>query len=1222
MLGKRIINTATGAGAACTTDTVQILDGSPFQSIATYQLDGDATNLVDTGYIGNAAEFNGSTSVVTGSTNWVSGNNARAISLWISTTVSNNAGVFGYGNGASNEWFGLFLGEGNNYNRVGIVGYYNNIQSTYTLPSNGSWVHLVASFDGTTLKLYADNVEIYSEPESYNTTGTGGFTIGGVPWNTSGERFDGKIDQIRVFNKALSSSEVTTLYGETSASSTKSTTDIFADSSGISLYEFEGNANDTGGTYNGTATNVVFGYDGTASNVTYSTGKFGQAAVFNGSSSNIVLGNVFNSVLSNDFTISTWVNVDSMGGQIFGKGIWVANGEYVRLYTRTSTPRIQFGFEDGGSNNVSMSTNSTNLEGTGWRHIVAIGDYTNGKYKLYLDGALIEEQNISGSLNMTNAEAARIGNRESNNAPFNGSIDQVRIFDRAISAADVTTLYNETVATASTNPTFNAPSLVAYYKMNDATDETGSYDGTPTDVNFNVAGKFGNAGEFNGSSSYISASIPFLNARVTSAVSLWIKYTDTGAYRSVFNDYSNTANFNHNIIVNQPSTGNLRFFSAYGGNTGYKIIESSGLTLNDGNWHHIVSTVDLSTNTLTGYVDGVSVGNVTVSTNAWTGTTQNLQIGRQEAGAYFNGSIDQIRIFDRAITANEVTTLYNEVYCQPTIVPTDHFETVLYTGAGATNTITGVGFQPDLVWIKDRDAALNHLLADTVRGISTDSSNTTGLLLSNLTNAELTNRSEIRNLSTDGFDVTGTGSGSNTTGHNFVAWNWKAGGTAVSNSDGTITSQVSANTDAGFSIVKFTGNSTNGATIGHGLAQEPDFIIVKGTQSASAYNWMVYASAATTTVGNTGENGHAYLNLTNPYEEPTNQAVKSVWDDTAPTSSVFTVSNNANVNANGNYIAYCFHSVDGMSKFGSYVGTGASGNSIVTGFKPAFVMVKNTTSGSSDDWHIFDNKRDDENPNSYRLKANTSDSENPNDTGFNFLSNGFEVLGASGARNENNNTYIFMAFAEEVFVPDNFFNDDSTLATYKLNGDAGDDSGNGYNGTASNVTYATGKFDDAAVFNGSSSYINYDNFTFPTNDFTFSAWANTNNVASQYNMITTIAKSGSGRIYLTFEYNKLFYYDFGSTVSLASSVGSISNNTWYHCLITKSSTDGIKLYLNGNLVDSNAATTSNPTNGTGQNRIGHYYTPTSIGYFNGKIDQVRIFDRALTAGEVTQLYNE
>jgi hypothetical protein len=188
-----------------------------------------------------------------------------------------------------------------------------------------------------------------------------------------------------------------------------------------------------------------------------------------------------------------------------------------------------------------------------------------------------------------------------------------------------------------------------------------------------ITGYIRKGAAFNGSSSYVSASIPFLNAKVSSAVSLWIRYTDTGAYRSVFNDYSNTANFNHNIIVNQPSTGNVRFFSAYGGNTGYEIIESNGLTLNDGNWHHIVSTVDLSTNTLTGYVDGVSVGNVTVSTNSWTGTTQNLQIGRQESGSYFNGSVDQVRIFNTALNSTQVGQLALEDYTDPKKSTTDYF---------------------------------------------------------------------------------------------------------------------------------------------------------------------------------------------------------------------------------------------------------------------------------------------------------------------------------------------------------------------------------------------------------------------------------------------------------------------------------------------------------------------------------------------------------------------
>ena len=221
-------------------------------------------------------------------------------------------------------------------------------------------------------------------------------------------------------------------------------------------------------------------------------------------------------------------------------------------------------------------------------------------------------------------------------------------------------VFNPNGVTRNATDPFGDGSELALYKFEDnATNSEDSVTASASNVTY-ATGYIDKAAVFNGSSSYIRASIPFLNARVTSAVSLWIKYTDTGTYRSVFNDYSNTANFNHNIIVNWPSTGNVRFFSAYGGNTGYKIIESSGLTLNDGNWHHIVSTVDLSTNTLTGYVDGVSVGNVTVSTNAWTGTTQNLQIGRQETGSYFNGSIDQVRIFDRALDAGEVAQLYNE----------------------------------------------------------------------------------------------------------------------------------------------------------------------------------------------------------------------------------------------------------------------------------------------------------------------------------------------------------------------------------------------------------------------------------------------------------------------------------------------------------------------------------------------------------------------------------
>ena len=196
------------------------------------------------------------------------------------------------------------------------------------------------------------------------------------------------------------------------------------------------------------------------------------------------------------------------------------------------------------------------------------------------------------------------------------------------------------------------------------------------------------------------------------------------------------------------------------------------------------------------------------------------------------------------------------------------------------------------------------------------------------------------------------------------------------------------------------------------------------------------------------------------------------------------------------------------------------------------------------------------------------------------------------------------------------------VALYQLNGNANDVSGN-YNGTATNVTYGTGVFGQAGVFNGISSYVNIDAINLPLNDFTVSAWANTNN-ASPYGMIVSTLKNGQGQMYFTFYQNQLVYADLYSSGSqtLSSPSGSIQNNIWYHCVITKSSTSGIKLYLDGSLVDSNASTTNLKTNSNGGNRIGQYFSPTPLDYFNGSIDQVRIFNTALDPLEVEALYTE
>ena len=333
--------------------------------------------------------------------------------------------------------------------------------------------------------------------------------------------------------------------------------------------------------------------------------------------------------------------------------------------------------------------------------------------------------------------------------------------------------------------------------------------------------------------------------------------------------------------------------------------------------------------------------------------------------------------------------------------PNEYFNTVLYTGTGATQSITGVNFTPDLTWIKGRSGATEHVLTDSVRGVTKEIS-------SNDTGAEETVAQGLTAFGTDGFTV-GTDGSYNTSSATYASWNWKAGGTAVSNTDGSITSSVSANTTAGMSIVKYNGNSTSGATIGHGLGVVPKMIIIKAYSSqASGDNWIVYHSS----MGNTKA---IYLNLTNAPD-----TASGYFNDTTPTSSVFTVGNYDNVNrAIGDkaIIAYCFADVKGYSKFGSYIGNGnADGTFIYTGFKPAMIIRKSSTYDGTD-WRIDDNKRPVYNFIPYTLFPNTNGSE-ATSSGYyvDFLSNGFKCRGTSANQNTSGQTYIYMAFAENPFV--------------------------------------------------------------------------------------------------------------------------------------------------------------------------------------------------------------
>jgi hypothetical protein len=330
------------------------------------------------------------------------------------------------------------------------------------------------------------------------------------------------------------------------------------------------------------------------------------------------------------------------------------------------------------------------------------------------------------------------------------------------------------------------------------------------------------------------------------------------------------------------------------------------------------------------------------------------------------------------------------------VKPGDYFNTKLYTGNAGTQSITGVGFQPDWVWCKGRSFVDNHISFDAVR-------TATKVLKPNLTAAESTVAATLTSFDSDGFSL-GSDGEINANNQTFVSWNWKAGNSAgSSNSDGSLTSTVSVNTTAGFSIVKYTGSSS-ASTIGHGLGVEPKMIIVKNL--TDGYEWAVYHK-------DVGNNKFMSLDLSN------NPSTSTVFNNTTPTSSVFSCGGNQiYTNYTGKqYIAYCFAEKKGFSKFGSFTGNGnANGTFIYTGFKPAFYIVKRFDNTGS--WIIKDNKRPGYNVNGTYLVADTTIAEatGSGNLATDEYSNGFKMKGNSAAINADGGTYIYLAFAENPLV--------------------------------------------------------------------------------------------------------------------------------------------------------------------------------------------------------------
>ena len=443
--------------------------------------------------------------------------------------------------------------------------------------------------------------------------------------------------------------------------------------------------------------------------------------------------------------------------------------------------------------------------------------------------------------------------------------------------------------------------------------------------------------------------------------------------------------FSNNTLAVGLGTFNAdaRFWGCFYQNNGQKAINNTltayGATFTTGDV--IGAALDADAGTVTFYKNGVSQGAIT-----------GLSVATGSAGWIadvegFNGAVHNVNFGQRPF-AYTPPTGYKKLntYNLPDSTIKDgskYMNTVLYTGNGSTQSITGVGFSPDLVWVKNRNSTQDHSVYDTVRGISRR-------IYTNGTFAEDYNVGNgITSFDSDGW-TTGSLAGVNTNSNTYVAWNWKGGESTVENTDGSITSQVSANPTSGFSVVTYTATGNGNDTVGHGLGTAPKVVLLK---SRSTGDWAYY----TTQID--GSLDYLYLNLT---------ASKGDSGWTAPSSTVFPPSNASNGTT---MVAYCFAEVEGFSKFGKFTGNGsADGTFVYTGFRPAFVLTKSATEARN--WVIIDTTRDPNNLADQNLEPNTTNAEFTNADDMDILSNGFKMRTANPGANGNGQTIIYMAFAE------------------------------------------------------------------------------------------------------------------------------------------------------------------------------------------------------------------
>jgi hypothetical protein len=667
-LGKRLFIGEAAAAAPVGSETLDVFgDGS---CLALYTLDYDASDAggnhdgtpndvtfgVD-GQINWGASFNGSSSYVeistsnTGLTLYDRTN--YSISLWFYTSdVTASSRVF-----SQEDPSGSVIAIRTDDFYIDTRDEGGSPVATSFNSSSNAWNHAVLTYDGTTYKLYLNGNQTpdatYTHslyPKHATASGVvmalGARRTGG----TSAGSFNGKLDQLRIFDRAISPTEVSTLYGETATTYTPTTDTIHYQGTNAAHYKLDGNANDE-------TTN----YDGAESNITYDFGRYGTAAVFDGSSSDIEISkSVFGTGdgTADVFTISLWFNTATNNGVLAGtRGnsntqgfiLWLLSDGTIRYDESNATASID-----------TLITTNTYDDGN-WHNVVVTRNASN-QATLYVDGSVqVSTTTITTALT-SHTNNLFIGRYTGGSLYYDGLLDQVRIYNSALNATAVQNLYNEKQAyiTKNASDPFGDNNEVAFYELeNNANDSTGSNTGAASNVTFTSgSGLFGTyAAYFNGSTSNIQVDTLPSITNYNFTFSFWLKTTDTVGYAIDFRDPI------YITIGTGLFAGGASGMGIYDGTNSYSIENTAMQTINDGNWYHIVMTHDGTS--LKGYLDGNIIGTVSTGTTTQSpGGTNHNRIGQRGDGSTsyaFQGSIDQVRIFDRALDGDEVFKLYAEV---------------------------------------------------------------------------------------------------------------------------------------------------------------------------------------------------------------------------------------------------------------------------------------------------------------------------------------------------------------------------------------------------------------------------------------------------------------------------------------------------------------------------------------------------------------------------------